>query len=314
MRIFFSLATVAVAALMPARAAEPPLDAPLLQRGSVVVTVEDFNASMSRLPDDRRFAYRADAERILKNASSLFITRALAQEARAAGIDQEADIKTRLKLQEESMLAQVYMDRFEAAVKPPNYEARAREIYATNPEKFRTPETVKYRYILVDKRGRTAEEARRRAEEARKRLLDKENFDSVARDYSNDPTYRGNNGEIGPIPYREMVAEVADAVRKAKPGEVSEVFESPDGFHLVAVLERHPARVVPYDQAKKALIDAEEAQFRKNAANRKISDVGSKEVMVFKDNIAALKTEVDEAQLRRLHQEEAAKESKGVQR
>ena len=309
MHIKLFAAIAACSASLACAGAEPAPETVLVKRGDVEVTAGDFYASIARLPEDQRFSYRADVLRITSAVSALYLARVLANDARAAGIDKEPEIQRRLKLAEEQLLTQVYLERFEKTIKAPDYEPRAREIYKADPERFKQPERVLFKHILVSVQGRTREEARRRAEEARQKLLAGENFTRVAREYSNDPTFRNNDGVLGPAPYSVFIKELGDAARKVPVDKPSELIESSEGYHLIVVQERLPAAVAPFEKAKKALIDADELKFRRTVIDKKLADItNSKEITLYTDDIAALKTEVDREMLRRLHEEEAARQ------
>ncbi len=308
MHIKLLAATVACSVSLACSAADSPPETVLVKRGDTVVTAGDFYASISKLPDDQRFSYRADVLRITSAVSAIYTARVLANDARAAGIDKDPEIRARLKLAEEQLLTQVYLERVEAAIKTPDFEPRAREIFRADPERFKVPERVQFKHILVSKQGRTNEEARRRAEEARQKLLAGENFTRTAREYSNDPTFRNNSGDLGPAPYSLFLKELGEAARKSPIGQVSDLIESGEGYHVIVVQERLPASAATFEQAKKSLIEAEETKFRRTEMARKLAEItNSKEITLFTDDIAALKTEVDRDMLRRLHEEEAGR-------
>ena len=294
----------------PKPAQEPAPETVLVKRGDTTVTVGDFLASIAKLPDDQRFSYRADVLRITSAVSALYTARVLAGEARAAGIDKEPEVQRRLKLAEEQLLTQIYLERFEKSIKTPDYEPRAREIYKADPARFRDPERVQFHHILVSFQGRTHEEAKRRAEEARQKLLAGENFTRTAREYSNDPTFRNNDGLLGPAPYSMFVKPLADAAKSSPIGKPSAVIESTEGYHVIVVDERLPAAVVPFEKAKKTLVDADELKFRRTVIDKKLAEItNSKDITIYTDELAALKTEVDRDMLRRLHEEETARQA-----
>ncbi len=302
----------AIAALGVTFASAAPDPAPetlLVKRGDIEVTTGDFLASIAKLPEDQRFSYRADVNRITTAVSGLYLARVLAKDARAAGIDKEPEVQRRLRIAEEQLLTQIYLERFEKSIKTPDYEPRAREIYKADPERFRQPERVQFKHILVSFQGRTHEEARRRAEEAHQKLLAGENFTRVAHEYSNDPTFRNNDGVLGPAPYSAFIKELADATRKAPLGTPSDLIESSEGYHLIVVQERLPAAVIPFEKAKKVMIDADELKFRRTVIDKKLAEItNSKEITLYPDEIAALKTEVDRDNLRKMHEDEAARQ------
>lgn len=302
------LAAIVACAVTLAAAADPPPETVLVKRGDIEITTGDFLASIAKLPEDQRFSYRADVLRITSAVSALYLARVLAGDARAAGIDKEPDIQRRMRLAEEQLLTQVYLERFEKTIKTPDYEPRAREIYRADAERFKQPERVQFKHILVSFQGRTHEEARRRAEEAHQKLVAGENFTRTAREYSNDPTFRSNDGILGPAPYSAFIKELGEAARKAPLDVPSDLIESSEGYHLIVVQERLPAAVVPFEKAKKVLIDADETKFRRSVIDKKLAEItNSKDITIYTDAIAALKTEVDRDTLRKMHEDEAAR-------
>ena len=142
-------AAAACWAALSSLAADPAPETVLVKRGDIEITAGDFYASLAKLPEDQRFTYRADVLRITSAVSSLYLSRVLAGEARAAGLDKDPEIQRRLRLAEEQLLTQAYLDRFEKSIKVPDYEPRAREIYKADPQRYRQPERVQFRHILV---------------------------------------------------------------------------------------------------------------------------------------------------------------------
>ncbi|HEX8040654.1 MAG TPA: peptidylprolyl isomerase [Chryseosolibacter sp.] len=72
----------------------------------------------------------------------------------------------------------------------------------------------------------------------RSRILAGEDFATLARKYSNDPSVLSNNGEMGWVGRGRMVPEYEAVAFRLKPGEVSMPFESPFGMHIMQLIER----------------------------------------------------------------------------
>jgi hypothetical protein len=302
------IAAVAATCAFCAAAAEPAPDTVLVRKGDITVTAGDFLAALEKLPEEQRGSFRAEVPRISSAVSSLFVLRTLAGEARAQGIDKDPEIQRRLRLQEESLLAAVYMDRFEKAIVTPDFEERAREIYKTSPERFKVPAKVRMRHLVVSFQGRTEEEARRRAEEARAKLIAGEPFGSIVREYSNDPLARSNDGVIEG-PYNVLLDTVAAAAKTVPLNQPSELIRTSQGYHVIVVSERLPETTVPYEKAKIGLIEAEKAKFRKAIVGEKLASItNSKEITLYTDQIAALATTIDRDALLKLHAEQAQRE------
>ena len=77
-----------------------------------------------------------------------------------------------------------------------------------------------------------------RANELRSRIVNGEDFEDIARRYSEDPGSAGNGGNYGWQSRGSFVPEYEAAVFKMKPGELSEAIQSDYGFHLIELIER----------------------------------------------------------------------------
>ena len=72
----------------------------------------------------------------------------------------------------------------------------------------------------------------------RTRLLSGEDFTTLAKKYSDDPTVLQNGGDMGWSGRGRMVPEYEAMAFRLKPNETSMPFESPFGFHIMQLLER----------------------------------------------------------------------------
>ncbi|GIV27823.1 MAG: peptidylprolyl isomerase [Bacteroidia bacterium] len=80
--------------------------------------------------------------------------------------------------------------------------------------------------------------AREQIESYRKRVLNGESMSVLAALYSEDPGSAKNGGRYDNVARGMMVPEFESVAFKLKPGEVSEVFESPYGFHFIQLIAR----------------------------------------------------------------------------
>lgn len=72
----------------------------------------------------------------------------------------------------------------------------------------------------------------------RDRILAGEEFATLAKEYSDDPSVISNGGEMGWSGRGRMVPEYEAMAFKLKPGEISMPFKSPFGFHIMQLIER----------------------------------------------------------------------------
>jgi peptidyl-prolyl cis-trans isomerase SurA len=102
-------------------------------------------------------------------------------------------------------------------------------------------EEIEYAQIIFAPRKSTTEvdKAKNRLEEYRSQVLKKEkDFATLAVIYSEDPGSATNGGELGMVPKGAMVAEFDAVAFGLQDGEVSNVFKTQFGYHLMQMIER----------------------------------------------------------------------------
>lgn len=82
------------------------------------------------------------------------------------------------------------------------------------------------------------EETKKQLIELRNRLLTGEDFATLARKYSADPSVTSNNGDMGWMGRGMLVPEFEATSFKLKPNEISMPVETEYGFHIIQLLER----------------------------------------------------------------------------
>lgn len=72
----------------------------------------------------------------------------------------------------------------------------------------------------------------------RERIINGERFSTLARLYSQDPGSARRGGELGMASKSIFWPAFSDAAMSLKPGVVSQIVETPDGFHIIEVLDK----------------------------------------------------------------------------
>lgn len=72
----------------------------------------------------------------------------------------------------------------------------------------------------------------------RERIINGEKFSTLARIYSQDPGSARRGGELGMASKSIFWPVFSDAAMALKPGVVSQIVETPDGFHIIEVIEK----------------------------------------------------------------------------
>ena len=133
-------------------------------------------------------------------------------------------------------------------------DAAINAYYRDNRNRFLLPEAVTASHILVrvnpDASAEQRAEARRRAVGIRDQILGGADFGRTARDLSEDSGTALSGGLVGTFPRGQMDAAFEAAAFSATPGEISEVVETPYGFHIIRVDEHLAGRMQTLDEVR----------------------------------------------------------------
>jgi len=201
------------------------------------VTEREFNAIIRQSPEDMRAMYATDAGRRAL-ADQLVKLNALQQEGRKLGAPDDPEIRTQLSLDQANVLANYALRKIVGT--PTDAELQAE--YAKNKSSFEAPTLS---HILLAYRGggvppRTGQaapgpevlaKAKRLVSELRKGA----DFAAMARAQSDDTDSAARGGELGPFTPDQLPAEIAAAVVKLKPGEISDPIVTRFGVHIIRV-------------------------------------------------------------------------------
>jgi peptidyl-prolyl cis-trans isomerase C len=168
-----------------------------------------------------------------------------------------------------SLKAKLIVDEYlqeQGVLEPEIPEDRIRELYGADPESFSTVETIRVSHILVgvDRQAgaEEKEQARQEAEGIRKMILAGDDFAALAKAHSDCAT-ASRGGDLGQIKRGYMPAAFDDVAFSLENDTVSEVVETKFGYHIIKVVDRHPARVVPYEEMRdflKSYLEGEESK------------------------------------------------------
>lgn len=170
------------------------------------------------------------------------------------------------RAEEESLMRQV-VDR-EITAKVVISDETAKKFYDENPKQFDQPELVKAAHILLttidlSTREELSEEKKKEKRAKIDQLLVRvkagEDFGALAKEFSEDTGSKVNGGEYT-FPRGKMVPEFEAVAFTLMPGQVSDVITSKYGYHIVKVLEKLPARIIPYAEVSEKIKQALQAQ------------------------------------------------------
>lgn len=172
--------------------------------------------------------------------------------------------KAGFKIPEKRDALVLVVDQNEVAKSASVAEEELRRQYQASMDRFRTPERVKVRHILLkttDKSEQEKQEIKAKAEDLLKQIKAGADFAELAKKYSEDPGTASNGGELDWITHGQTVESFEKTAFSLKPGEISGVITTEYGFHIVQVLDKEPARLRPFEEVKDELAKEAQQQF-----------------------------------------------------
>jgi peptidyl-prolyl cis-trans isomerase D len=138
-------------------------------------------------------------------------------------------------------------------------EAEARAYYQSHlDDRFTDPEEVRARHILVkvaaDADQATRDKARAEADDLLKQARGGADFAALAQAHSGDTGSAEKGGDLGFFPHGKMVPSFDAAAFALEPGQVSDVVESPFGFHVIKVEEKRPGGPKPFEAVRDQIV------------------------------------------------------------
>lgn len=138
-------------------------------------------------------------------------------------------------------------------------DEEAKEYFLQNPREFIIPEKILLRHILL-KVAPDADEAevsatREKIESLRKRISNTEEFIAAAKEESEDLLTNEQGGKLGYVERGSLNALLENVAFELETGVISEPVRSPMGFHLLLVEEKKPQEEIPFEDAKKKIVE-----------------------------------------------------------
>jgi len=186
----------------------------------------------------------------------------MAEAATQAALESGPSFDDRLKYHRRRALRDAYYDK---SVRNAVTEEEAKKIFDEKIAGLKPEEEIHARHILV------ATEAE--AKEVEERLKKGEDFATLAKEKSKDPSAEG--GDLGYFRRGQMLKPFEDAAFALKEGEISKPVQTQFGWHIIKVEEKRTRPLPTFDQVKDQIMSQLAAQKAKETirglnANAKI--------------------------------------------
>ena len=160
---------------------------------------------------------------------------------------------------------------------PPPTDAELRAYYDQHIDAYKTAEEVRASHIL--KAPAAASSARRRTRSSATfaaKLLAGDDFDELAQKHSDKAD---DHIDLGFFKRGELAEEFELVAFSMNVGEISPVFASPFGFHLMKVTERKPATPKPFDEVREQVREHLLADRQQEKTRKLVEELQAKAVI-----------------------------------
>lgn len=239
--------------------------------GGQVSTLDVQADAATRISDLARPTILSRPANVEQLASNLYVQRMMAGLARAKGLTSSAEAKAQLQIAQEKAMTDLYWADFDQSHQPSDeaLDAYAQSTYRTLDDKaLQAPARARVRHILLKA---AAPNARERLNELLAKAKAGADFAQLARDNSEDQGSVGRGGDVGFVAESDVDPSFARAMATLKtPGDLSDVVETPYGYHLIRLEERREAGKRPFDEMRDGLRMQARAALLKEARAKEV--------------------------------------------
>lgn len=178
---------------------------------------------------------------------------AMAQVAEAQKLDQTEEFKRELAFIRKRLLMQQALEK---TTKAAMTEEGLKKTYEEALKQQKPEEEVRARHILfrVDPADAAASAAaEQKAKDVEARLKKGEDFATLAKELTEDPSGKEDGGDLGFFTKDQMVPEFADVAFGMKPGDVSAPVKTQFGWHVIKLEEKRTKPAPTFDEVKPQL-------------------------------------------------------------
>jgi len=232
MRVFwFLIGSILFSVSLQAQQKKPAAPKPLFTAGGAGVSTDEFMYTYRKNHQNNPQDF---TEEKVNEYLQLFINFKLkVAEARFRGLDTTAKFNTEFKTYREE-LKKPYRTEEDAL------EKLVQQTYQRLTEEVRAAHIL----ISVNEEATPADTlaAYQKTADLRKRIVAGEDFEKLAREFSQDPSGKVNGGDLGYFTALQMVGPFEEAAFSTPVGSISPIVRTRFGYHIIKVKDRKPSR------------------------------------------------------------------------
>lgn len=220
-------------------------------QGAATVSQADFDAYMSRIADEDRVGFLSSRDRIGQALENLMLPRLLANQAHESGLIDDPSLQAKLYQTATVLIAEEYIANYFAERELDDYSQLAREMFMTQPDRFRAPKRFDFTHVLVSVGQERGElDAMERISSIYAQLSEGADISALAAEYSDDPAMEDNAGSYVEIDPEILDPAVAQALALMQPDQISEPVRSEYGWHVIRLDQIRDRRQLEWEEAE----------------------------------------------------------------
>lgn len=243
-------------------------DPVVLTVGARQIRASELEKRIDGLPPQMRSFYKGQGKR--QFIDELVRMELLTGEAIRRKLDTTPEVKLQLEMARSSILANAGMQALEKEIPVSDPEAKA--YFDGHTSEF---EEIRVRHLLVRHSGSvpappagskslSPEAARAKAQSLRQQILDGADFAQLTQKNSDDPGSATRGGDVGFLKRGTNVPPFEQAAFALNPGQISDVVETPYGFHIIKMESRRT-----FEEVKDQVV----ARVRQNKGKEKLAEL-----------------------------------------
>ncbi len=248
------------------------------------VTEGKLNKIIESMPQNAKAQYEGKEGR-KKLLDQLVVQKLLVQEAKKMGLDKNPDFLIRKEMDEDSLLIEQYYKHFLDSHKLD--DKTLKKYYQENADKFAPPEQFEAYHILItpekDQKvfntkksdAKNEKEAKKKIAMIQKLLKKGVSFEKVAKEYSEGPS-APRGGYLGKFSLGRMIPEFENALKKMKPGDISEPVKTRFGYHIIYLKDRKKGEPTPFEKLSEQEKNKIKQEYYRDLLNKKIEELKAK--------------------------------------
>ena len=235
------------------------LDAVIAKMGGVELRASEVRKLIETQSPEAKLQIESGPQVLERLVRMELLRRAVLQEARQKAWDKRPEVMTQTDLAQEQVVVSSYVNQLARPSADYPSEDEVKAAYNDNKDALKAPPQYHISQIYIaapaknDKQLQDA--ARIKASEIAAKTREKNaDFGELAKKYSEHKPSAEQGGEMGWLSEEQMLPEVRAVVATMKPGDVSTVIHTSQGWHIVRLQERREAALRQLAEVREYLV------------------------------------------------------------